>query len=173
VSSSTSDKTSETSVSRVLFRDAALCSLALFGVAFSHLVAGKLTIPSGLGFGVVWVIVMLGLVCARIIPSRLPDLFWVSAAAVILTWPGVPGANWMSKQIDHLDPLATMPPLMAFAALGLSSNELNLFKTAGLRFAIITLLVLIGTFVSSLVVAEIALQFDASSLRKEREVPGE
>jgi hypothetical protein len=173
VASSASHQSSGTSVIQTLLRDAALCSLALVGVAFSHLIIGKLTAQSSLGFGVVWMIVMLGQISARMIPSRLPDLFWVSAAAVLLTWPGVPGASWLSERIDHLDPLATMPPLMAFAALGLNSSEVNLFKTAGLRFAIITLLVLIGTFVGSLLVAEVALQFDASSVSKEREAPGE
>jgi uncharacterized membrane protein YadS len=93
-------------------------------------------------------------------PGRLPDLFWVSNVAVLAAWPGVPGSDFVVMQLEALDRLSTMTPLMAFAALGLGLKEVRLFRQAGLQFLAITVLVLFGTYIGSVAVAQIVLAFN-------------
>ena len=135
-----------------------LSVIAVAAVAFSHLVTGIFGLDLWLGLFVVYVIVVCGYALARFIPVKsLPDLFWISLVAMIVTWPGVPGSAWVRDAIDGLSFLPTITPLMAFAALGLGVKEVDLFKRAGIHFAIISLLVFCGTFLGSAIIANFVL----------------
>lgn len=135
-----------------------LSVIALAGVAFSHLVTGIYGVDLWIGLAVVYVIVVSGYAMARFIPIKsLPDLFWISLVAMVVTWPGVPGSSAMRSTIDGLSFLPTITPLMAFAALGLGAKEVDLFKRAGVHFALISLLVFCGTFLGSAIIANLVL----------------
>lgn len=110
------------------------------------------------GLAVIYVIVAIGYVLARMITIRiLPDLFWVSIVAMLVTWPGVPGSAQVREAISGVSLLPALTPLMAFAALGLGAREVQLFKKAGLNFVLISFLVFFGTFMGSAIIAHIAL----------------
>ncbi|MEO0881361.1 MAG: hypothetical protein AAFY34_01395 [Pseudomonadota bacterium] len=137
-----------------------LSVLAVAAVAFSHVVTGLYDRQVWIGLGTVYVIVVLGYGLARYVPIKsLPDLFWISAVAMLATWPGVPGSSYVRGAIDGVSFLPTITPLMAFAALGLGSNEVEMFKRAGLSFVLISLLVFCGTFLGSALVAHLVLTF--------------
>jgi membrane protein CcdC involved in cytochrome C biogenesis len=132
--------------------------IALIAVAFAHAVIGKLGLAQGLALLVCFAIAMLGYIIARLAPGKWPDLFYISAVAMIVAWPGVPGSALVQSTLGEMDLLATMTPLMAFAALGLGNEEFVLFRKAGLAFILVGLLVFLGTFLGSAIVAEVALR---------------
>lgn len=135
-----------------------LSIIAVAAVAFSHVVTGFYGPGVWIGLAVVYVIVVFGYALARFIPIKsLPDLFWISLVAMVVTWPGVPGSPAVRSAIDGLSFLPTITPLMAFAALGLGAKEVDLFKRAGVHFAIISLLVFCGTFLGSAIIANFVL----------------
>ena len=135
-----------------------LSIIAVSAVAFSHMVTGIYGPDLWIGLVVVYVIVICGYAMARFIPVKsLPDLFWVSLVAMVVTWPGVPGSPAVRNAIDGLSFLPTITPLMAFAALGLGMKEVDLFKRAGVHFAVISLLVFCGTFLGSAIIANAVL----------------
>lgn len=135
-----------------------LSIVAVAAVAFSHVVTGIFGPDLWMGLAVVYVIVICGYAMARFIPVKsLPDLFWISLVAMVVTWPGVPGSPAVRDAIDGLSFLPTITPLMAFAALGLGTKEVDLFKRAGVHFAVISLLVFCGTFLGSAIIANAVL----------------
>ncbi|MEL7041517.1 MAG: hypothetical protein AAGL90_08325 [Pseudomonadota bacterium] len=140
-----------------------LSIIAVAAVAFSHLVTGIYGPGLWIGLAVIYVIVICGYALARFIPVKsLPDLFWISLVAMVVTWPGVPGSSMVRDAIDGLSFLPTITPLMAFAALGLGTKEVDLFKRAGVHFAIISLLVFCGTFLGSAIIANMVLAWMGS-----------
>lgn len=141
-------------------RDTWLSLLAILAVAFSHLITGVYGQGLWLGLAVIFAIVIAGYALAHLVPVRqLPDLFWVSVVAMAATWPGVPGSAWVREAIGGVNFLQTITPLMAFAALGLGQKEVSLFRQTGVQFILISLLVFIGTFLGSAVIAHITLAF--------------
>ncbi|MEM6627808.1 MAG: hypothetical protein AAF719_14020 [Pseudomonadota bacterium] len=139
-------------------RDAWLSFLAILAVAFSHIVTGIYGLELLLGLAVVYAIVVAGYALAHAIPiRRFPDLFWVSMVAMVVNWPGVPGADWVRGAIDGVNFLPTITPLMAFAALGLGHKEVQLFRRTGFQFVLISLLVFGGTFLGSALIAQLTL----------------
>ena len=135
-----------------------LSVLATLAIAFSHVITGLYDTGVWIGLAVIYVIVAVGYVLARLITIRiLPDLFWVSIVAMLVTWPGVPGSAQVRDAINGVSLLPTLTPLMAFAALGLGSREVQLFKQAGWKFILISVLVFFGTFMGSAIIANIAL----------------
>ncbi len=145
-----------------LGRDAWLSLLAILAIAFSHLVTGIYGPQLWLGLAVVYCIVVIGYGLAHLIPIRnFPDLFWVSLVAMAAAWPGVPGSGWVRGAIDGVDFLPTITPLMAFAALGLGAKEVQLFRSTGMQFVVISLLVFFGTFMGSALIAQLTLMLTA------------
>lgn len=145
-------------------RDTWLSLLAILAVAFSHVVTGIYAPELWLGLAVVFAIVVAGYVLAHAIPiRRFPDLFWVSMVAMVVSWPGVPGSGWVRDAIDGVNFLPTITPLMAFAALGLGQKEVTLFRRTGIQFILISLLVFIGTFLGSALIAQATLAITNSA----------
>lgn len=139
-------------------RDTWLSFLAIAAIAFSHLVTGIYGPDLWLGLAIVYAIVAVGYALAHSIPIRnFPDLFWVSLVAMVVAWPGVPGSDWVRGTIDGVNFLPTITPLMAFAALGLGEKEVRLFRNTGIQFVLISLLVFVGTFMGSALVAQLVL----------------
>jgi hypothetical protein len=133
--------------------------IAMAAVGFAHGVSGVFSPDVWLGLALVAVIVGVGYLVAHLIPFRsLPDLFWISLVAMVVTWPGVPGSAWLRATIDGVSFLPTITPLMAFAALGLSGREVALFRQAGVQFIVIAVLVFAGTFLGSAIIADLVLR---------------
>lgn len=134
-------------------------ALALALTFVAHLAAGERDYLAILpGLLLIFVTVMLGYTIAKLFPSRLPDLFWVSIVATVAGFPGVPGSEVYIAQLSKLNLVATMTPVLAFAGLGLSERDVELFRSTGLKMVAISLLVFLGTFVGSALVAELTLR---------------
>lgn len=158
------DQTPPLNTPNRIARDAWLSFLAILAVAFSHIVTGIYGPDLWLGLAVVYAIVVAGYALAHLIPiRRFPDLFWVSMVAMIVSWPGVPGSDWVRDAIGGLNFLPTITPLMAFAALGLGQKEVTLFRRTGIQFVLISLLVFMGTFMGSALIAQITLMLTSGA----------
>lgn len=132
--------------------------IAIAAIGFAHMVSGLFSADLLFGLALIAVIVAVGYVVAQAIPIRsLPDLFWISLVTMLAAWPGVPGSDWVRQTIDAVSFLPTITPLMAFAALGLTRREVDLFKKAGIKFVVIALLVFAGTYLGSAVIADMVL----------------
>ncbi|MGO3004477.1 MAG: hypothetical protein ACTIIR_06775 [Halomonas sp.] len=109
------------------------------------------------GMLILYVMVIIGLVMGRLCPFYLPSVAWVSLISIIATLPVFPVSEWIIAQLAAVNFLAVVTPVLAYAGLALTGREFAMFKQAGWKLVIVSLLVFTGTFIGSAVVAHIML----------------
>ena len=131
--------------------------------------AGVLLMPSAFGTGTspltalpgmatLYAACIVGLALARFVPFYLPSVAWVSLIAILITIPGVPGAAWVSEQVEHLNFLALATPALAYGGLALTANEFAIARRSGWKIVIVAICVMVGTYMGSVVVADLFLR---------------
>ncbi|MEO0410567.1 MAG: hypothetical protein AAF221_01835 [Pseudomonadota bacterium] len=111
------------------------------------------------GHVLLFTIVMIGFIVAKLIPTKLPDLFWVSIAATLAGMPFIPGSSWFIGHVSQMSMVPTITPVLALAALGLQAEDITRFRQIGLQVIAVSLLVFAGTFFGSALVAQVVLHF--------------
>ncbi len=111
------------------------------------------------GFLLIFGICMAGLVLSKLAPFYLPSVAWISVVSILLTTPWTPGSEWIVGEIANVNFLAMLPPVLAYAGIAITGEEIKTFKTSGIKIAIIAMLVFTGTYIGSAIVAQTALQF--------------
>mgnify|MGYP001793274872 CR=1 FL=1 len=129
----------------------ALTLLAHFAAGTENLVA---ILP---GLGLLFLIVMVGYGLVKIMPGKLPALFWISIVATLVGLPGIPGTAWVIETISALSFVATITPVLAIAALGLRRSDVNTFRQFGLQFVVLAIFVFVGTYLGSALMAQLVL----------------
>ncbi|MGP9568717.1 hypothetical protein ACT3RP_14835 [Halomonas sp. AOP5-B2-8] len=132
---------------------AAVCVAAWF----SNVVNGAPLLDALPGMLILYVMVIIGLVMGRLCPFYLPSVAWVSLISIIATLPVFPVSEWIIAQLAAVNFLAVVTPVLAYAGLALTGREFAMFKQAGWKLVIVSLLVFTGTFIGSAVVAHIML----------------
>ena len=113
------------------------------------------------GMAILYAIVMAGLVICKIAPFYLPSIAWISLIAVGLTLPVSPVAATLLPYIKEVGFLPLTSPVLAYAGLAIAQREIKIFKTSGWKIITVAILVFVGTYVGSAVVAEIVLKMQA------------
>jgi NhaP-type Na+/H+ or K+/H+ antiporter len=100
----------------------------------------------------------IGIVLAKVIPVKIPQVAYIVTIASILTIPGVPGAETITQYTSKVNFLALATPILAYAGIYTGKNIEDLKKT-GWRIVVLGLFVMTGTYVSSAIVAHLVLKF--------------
>jgi hypothetical protein len=108
------------------------------------------TLPAML---IIYVMVVIGLILAKLIPIGFPAVAWVSLVSVLLTIPVSPLSEPILAELKDISFLAMVTPILAYAAIAITKMEVDLFKRSGFKIAIISILVFTGTYVGSVLVA--------------------
>ncbi len=103
------------------------------------------------------VIVLIGMVIHEILPFKLPAIAYIGILAFVLTIPGVPGAEKISAWTSEVNLLALTTPILAYAGISIGNSWAD-FAKMGWKTIIIGMLVLLGTYLGSAVIAEIILR---------------
>nr|WP_318254732.1 hypothetical protein [Ochrobactrum sp. UNC390CL2Tsu3S39] len=98
------------------------------------------------------------LILARFMPFYLPSVAWVSLIAIFITIPGVPGAEYVLANVGELNFLALATPALAYGGLALTRNEFEIARRSGWKIVIVAICVMIGTYLGSVVVADLVLR---------------
>lgn len=135
------------------------------------LIAGVLTIvgntisykfPIGeavIGYLILTVITLVGIGVQRVLPFKLPIVFWVSIVAILSTTPLSPVAKTVTYFTGKVDFLALCTPILAFAGLGVG-KDLEDFKKISWKIVIVALCVYTGTFLFATMVAQVMLHVE-------------
>ncbi len=110
------------------------------------------------GVLILYAMTMIGLVLTKFAPFYLPSVAWISTVGIVLTLPWTPGSEWILKHVTQVNVLALATPVLAYAGLAISKHEFETFKHSGWKIIIIAILVFIGTYLGSALVAQIVLQ---------------
>lgn len=109
------------------------------------------------GMLILYAITMIGLVITRYAPFYLPSIAWISLIAILATLPWVPGSEWLVARLENVDFLALATPVLAYAGLAVTRNEVATFRQSGWKIVIVAFLVFVGTYVGSAAIAHLVL----------------
>ncbi|WP_027624353.1 LysO family transporter [Clostridium lundense] len=99
-----------------------------------------------------------GIFLAKIIPGKIPAVAYIVTLGCIVTYPGIPGAEMISKYISKVDFLALTTPILAYVGISIG-KDLEAFKKSGWRIVVVSIFVFTGTYLGSAVIAQFILKF--------------
>lgn len=102
-------------------------------------------------------IAIIGLVLHSIIPLNVPSIAYIGIIALVLTIPGIPGSNYIVEYTEKVNLLALTTPVLAYAGISIGNSWLD-FAKLGWKTIVVGIVVLIGTYLGSAVIAEIVLR---------------
>ena len=135
---------------------AALCVVA-------NLIQGIALEPTLVGIGVLLVIILGGVIVYKLIYKLtgwkgLPTVAYICTLGTIVTIPGLlPCADFVGKAASKVSFLGTCTPILAYAGLAVG-KDIEMFKKLGWKIVVVGLVVFVGTFVGSAVIAELVLR---------------
>lgn len=112
-----------------------------------------------IGYAIMMAITLMGIALARIVPLKLPMVFWISIIAVLSTSPLSPFAKEILAFTGKIDFLALCTPILAYAGLAVG-KDLAMFKKMSWRIIVVALAVYTGTFVFATFIAQLMLHIE-------------
>lgn len=123
-----------------------------------NLVGYKVNILEALpGMIILVLFAALGIILAKVIPVKIPQVAYIVTLAAIMTLPAFPGSATISAYVAKVNFLALATPILAYAGIYTGKNIDDLKKT-GWRIVVLGIVVMIGTYLSSAVIAHIVLK---------------
>lgn len=98
-----------------------------------------------------------GLIIHRLLPLRLPSIAYIGIIGLIVTIPGMPGAEKIVAWTSDVNLLAIATPILAYAGVSIGRSWFDFVKL-GWKTIIVGMAVLLGTYLGSAVIAEIVLR---------------
>ncbi len=86
----------------------------------------------------------------------MPAFAWASLAALILSMPFMPTADWFLRYTNEVEFLGTTAPILAFAGISVG-DKISVLKKLSWRVLIVAVAVFIGTFFGSASISHIVL----------------
>ena len=108
------------------------------------------------GMLILLAIVVAGYLLSKAVPIKLPTIAYISAIAIIVSIPGVPGASYVTQYVGNVRFLALATPVLAYAGISIA-KDLSSFKQQGAKVVVIALITFTGTFIASAVIAQVVL----------------
>lgn len=96
---------------------------------------------------------VMGVVMAKFIPGNIPSVAWIVLIGCIVTYPGFPGSAVLSAWVKKVSFLSLTTPILAYAGLSIG-KDLDVLKKTGWRIVIVAIVVFIGTYIGSAIIAQ-------------------
>ncbi len=109
------------------------------------------------GMAILFICCVIGIFVKKIIPVGVPNIAWISIAAIFMALPFMPMAGYVIEATDKLGLLPLITPALAYAGMAISKAEVALFKKSGFKLMIVALLTFTGTYLGSVVIADMLL----------------
>lgn len=137
-------------------------SIVIFLVAGVISVAGntvgyKLPWDAALvGYLLMVVMTLLGMLLTKVLPLKMPMVFWISVIALLSTSPISPIDKWVLHYTGNVEFMALATPILAYAGLAVG-KDLPMIKTMSWRIIVVALAVYTGTFIFATMIAQTIL----------------
>lgn len=138
-----------------------LVMLAIFGVitllinVFSYKASFVASIP---GILILLGITLVGLVLASVIPLKIPAMIYISIIALVISLPCFGEfANYIFQATNNINTLGLCTVILAYSGVAIGKNWFE-FKKMGWKGIVITILVIVGTFLGSALIAQVVLK---------------
>lgn len=97
-----------------------------------------------------------GIALAKILPIKIPAVAYVVTLGCILTYPGFPGSDLINLYMKKVNFIALCTPILAYAGIAIG-KDIDVFRRAGWRIALVACFVFCGTYLASAVIAQCIL----------------
>lgn len=138
-----------------------LLMLLIFGVLtliINTLSYNNSIIESIPGMLVLIVITFIGMLLARIIPLKIPAIIYISIIALVISLPVFGSvAEFVYTATNKISTLALCTVILAYSGVAIGKSWAE-FKKMGWRGVVVTLCVILGTFLGSAIIANIVLK---------------
>lgn len=98
-----------------------------------------------------------GIGLSKIIPIKIPAVAYIVTLGCILTYPGFPASQVISKYIAKVNFLALTTPILAYVGISIG-KDLDTFKKSGWRIIVLSCVIFIGTYLGSAIIAQLILK---------------
>lgn len=109
------------------------------------------------GMIVLILISLLGLILQKALPFNIPSVAYIGIIGIIVSMPWMPGSTWIVETTTHVNLLALATPILAYAGIAIGRNWAD-FAKLGWRSIVVAILVFLGTFLGSAIIAEVILR---------------
>ncbi|MBB4427584.1 hypothetical protein GGD66_006167 [Bradyrhizobium sp. CIR48] len=106
-----------------------------------------------LGAVIIAAVAAAGEILKRVLPFRVPAVFWATLIGMALTAPYWPGSAWFAATTGKMNFLALSTPVLTYAGLSLG-KDLAAFRALGWRIVVTSLAANAGTFIFATLIAE-------------------
>lgn len=128
--------------------------MILIGQKFGYGISISEAIP---GILVVILVAVIALKIKEFTPKlKFPAFAWACLISLVLSMPFVPTAKVFLKYTNQVNFLATATPILAFAGISVG-NKVEQLKKMSWKFFVVAVIVFIGTFFGSALIAQIIL----------------
>lgn len=106
--------------------------------------------------GMLWLVLftLLGFIIKEMLPFELPAVAYISTLAIVACLPFSPIAETVVQSVEQVSLLALCTPVLAYAGVTIG-KDWPAFKKIGYKGVIVSLLVIIGTVLASVVLSEV------------------
>ena len=113
-------------------------------------------IDSFIAMLVISAITITGMALERISPFHIPSIIFISLIGLILAIPGMPTSDFLAHYISQVELTTICTAFLAYVGISIG-KDWDSFKKIGWRGVIITVFVIVGTYLGSATIANIML----------------
>lgn len=125
-----------------------IANLVGFGVGVGESLPGVLVLLA---------ISIVAVVLDRVIPIKLPVIAYCSIIGLLLAIPASPVSGFVIEAAGKINFTAPLTMVGSYAGMSIS-NQLKTFAKQGWKMIIVTVLVMTGTFIGSLLISQLVLK---------------
>ncbi len=125
---------------------------------FSNVLGTKANLVESIpGLLILAAIALAGIIMAKVLPGNIPSVAYVVTLGCILTYPAVPGSEFINYWVGKVGFVALCTPILAYAGIAIG-KDLDAFAKNGWRIVVLACVVFTGTYIGSAVIAQVILK---------------
>ncbi|BBD06953.1 hypothetical protein [Desulfovibrio ferrophilus] len=110
------------------------------------------------GMGILLLLCIAGVATNMFVFKKIPSVLFVITYGVIITLPTFPFAPAVNAYVSKVSFLALTTPILAYAGIAIG-KDLATFKQSGWRIVVVSIFVMISTYVASAAIAQGVLKY--------------
>ena len=109
------------------------------------------------GMLILIVIAFIGMWLGRVLPGHIPGAAYIVTLGCIVTYPGFPGSDINNYYVKNVGFLQLCTPILAYAGIAIC-KDLDVFAKSSWRIVLVSIVVFVGTYIGSAVIAQVILK---------------
>ena len=110
------------------------------------------------GMGILLLLCVAGVATNMFVFKKIPSVLFVITYGVIVSLPGFPLSETVNAYVAKVHFLALTTPILAYAGVAIG-KDLDTFKKSGWRIVIVSIFVMVSTYIGSAAIAQSVLKF--------------